>query len=412
MATPPQPPQGASPVFGIRHNASFPKDGQVIQNLMADNETDDDSEDEIAETVSEERKGLFEKGNTMDYTDFRGKYPKRFKYSLVDPKNQGFPTLLHLIVSKLEGITPGTEGPLKTLAKLALVEQIDLLGVQNDKGETVLHVAVSQEHGDFVRYICECLAKLSSGSESLRSAIAKCNNGTKTCLHIAASAENPDLKMVNTLIKGADKPTLDKKRRDTGNTALHDLVKCSRCRVQVKRCQVPDCSECKLTELTDEESFMETLRNLVQGSPQALVTLNNDGKSPYLYHMSTIGESKEVAEAGKTAIVGSGSAAQESSNKVNPKKGQNAELGQNPKNNTSSKQSSNSQARPKRGRKKHISPDWAVSLALQTKVADYLMESSLSLEKFEDACKALLGRSKCYLSCDNGKGCIGANCLT
>ncbi|KAF3062822.1 hypothetical protein GL218_09462 [Daldinia childiae] len=349
----------------------------------------------------------------FDDADVIEKYQARVRLCLKDDKNVEEPTLLHYIVLSLL-IFHETQDAMNFIVRLALQEAPEDLAYQT-KGplETPLHVAIKRKEENLAKLMCEIAPDVAAKAISLQ------NENGETCLHLAIK-ENLDVApflISKAHIAAFRQQRSQKIRHGAGNTPLHDAVHYSRYIVEVPTCppeKIPKCRRCREAEKKLESSctrLSKIVESLVQKDPEALATLNALGQSPYVYHLATRQETRASLDLAKSKPTGgtqdqtlknpktegSGSAASGKIEKPNPyiKSGatiahEERKRAKNPKSETPNIPNKGRSAKPgPKITKTHQPLPRSDKLAEKTKIEEYLREMAFAQGNFEKAFNGL-----------------------
>ncbi|KAI1408751.1 hypothetical protein F5Y13DRAFT_104954 [Hypoxylon sp. FL1857] len=351
----------------------------------------------------------------FDDVDVLKRYRARVRLCLKDDKNIEEPTLLHFIVLNFL-IFHESHDAMNFIVKLALEEAPEDLAHQT-KGplETPLHVAVKRKEERLAQLMCELAPNVAAKAISLQ------NENGETCLHVAIK-ENLDV--VPYLINKAHVATFRQQRsqkvRDgAGNTPLHDAVHYSRYITEAATCppdKIPKCRRCREAEKKLESSCIRLrtiVESLVQKDAESLATLNALGQSPYVYHLATRQEVRATLELAKPKPTGANQEQLPKNPKTDNIKGATIGKTEKPKadiksgvvvSQEESKRSKNPKSESpdtaRKGRivrpgpkiaKSHLPLPRSDKLAEKTGIEDYLREMAFAQGSFEKACKCLFG---------------------
>ncbi|OTA64878.1 hypothetical protein K449DRAFT_463901 [Hypoxylon sp. EC38] len=339
------------------------------------------------------------KETRFDDADVLKRYRARVRLCLKDNKNVEEPTLLHFIVLNFLIFHESHEA-MNFIVKLALEEAPEDLAFQT-KGplETPLHVAVKRKEERLAKLMCELAPNVAAKAISLQ------NENGETCLHLAIK-ENLDL--VPYLITKAHVSTFRQQRsqkiRDgAGNTPLHDAVHYSRYVTEAATCppeKISKCRRCREAEKNLESScdkLRTIVESLVQKDAEALATLNALGQSPYVYHLATRANQNHLSKNPKGEINKGAATIKTEKQKADIKSEvlvshEETKRSKNPKseNPDSARKVRTVRPGPKIS-KSHLPLPKSYKLAEKTKIEDYLREMAFAQGSFEKACKCLFG---------------------
>ncbi|OTB14237.1 hypothetical protein K445DRAFT_319408 [Daldinia sp. EC12] len=299
---------------------------------------------------------------------------------------------------------------------LALEEAPEDLAHQT-KGplETPLHVAIKRKEENLAKLMCEMAPDVAAKAMSLQ------NENGETCLHLAIK-ENLEVALF--LISKAQIAAFRQQRNQRirygiGNTPLHDAVHYSRYIIEVPTCppeKIPKCRRCREAEKKLESSctrLRNIVESLVQKDPEALATINALGQSPYTYHLATRQEKRASLELIKSRHINANQEQALRNPKTEVSRGATIERiqrsnpaiklgaattyeenrkGKNPKSETTIIQNKSRSAKlgPKIT-KSHQSLPRSDKLAEETKIEEYLREMAFAQSSFEKACRCLFG---------------------
>ncbi|KAI0141142.1 hypothetical protein F4776DRAFT_653800 [Hypoxylon sp. NC0597] len=355
------------------------------------------------------------KETRFDDADVQKRYRARVRLCLKDEKNVEEPTLLHFIVLNFLIFHENHEA-MNFIVKLALEEAPEDLALQT-KGplETPLHVAVKRKEERLAQLMCDLAPNVAAKAISLQ------NENGETCLHLAIK-ENLDV--VPYLITKAHVSTFRQQRsqklRDgAGNTPLHDAVHYSRYITEAATCPLEKISKCRRCREAEKKlgSSCDKLRtiveSIVQKDAEALATLNALGQSPYVYHLATRQEVRASSEIAKPSPTSTNQDHLPRNPKVEISKGATTIKTEKPKTDIKSgvvasheetKRSKNPKSEsPDTARKvrtvrpgpkiskSHLPLPKSDKLAEKTKIEDYLREMAFAQGSFEKACRCLFG---------------------
>ncbi|XXG94926.1 hypothetical protein Hte_001185 [Hypoxylon texense] len=403
-----------------------------------DEDDDDDDEDEIddgepdfvvgksgtIDVRTERTKLLTEVSKEARFSDVDvlERYRARVRVCLKDDKNVEEPTLLHYIVLSTLIFHESREA-MNFIVRLALEEAPEDLAYQT-KGplETPLHVAIKRKEETLAQLMCEIAPTVAAKAISLQ------NENGETCLHLAIK-ENLDV--VPFLISRAHAATFRQQRSQkvrfgAGNTPLHDAVHYSRYVTEAATCspeKIPKCRRCREAEKKLESScsrLSKIVESLVQKDADALATLNTLGQSPYVYHLATRQEVRASLDLAKPVPASANQGQPLKNPKAESSKGATTSKSERPKTDVrsvtvavqeDSKRAKNPKSdnknpksespdTPRKGRvvkpgpkiaKSHLPLPRSDKLAEKTKIEEYLREMAFAQGSFEKACRCLFG---------------------